>query len=204
MTNWNTEGHLTDLALELLAVGEAETQELSVINGHLAECKPCRARSADWRDFIQTFESVPPLEPSPAFDDRVMERVHVAAAPARAAWVPKLARRLRPVALGAAAAWSAIVIGGGLWLGSQAEIPAAALVARGIGFVTNLAWAGVLEVGAAIHLSGVLDLWARAVQAVPGPGIVGAVAVMTAVSGLAIWTLHRVVGYQPSRIDAHV
>jgi hypothetical protein len=142
--------------------------------------------------------------PGPRYqDDQVMVRVRVQTE-ARPAWLPKLARRLRPVALGAAATWAAAVVGGGLWLGTRADIPAAALVARGLGHMSDLIWVAVLRVGALLHLSGLSDLWAEAVDAVPGPGVLSALAVMTALSGLAIWTLHRVVGYEPPRIDAHV
>lgn len=205
MKNWTPEGHLTDVALELRAAGEAEAPELRLSDSHLAACPACRAGAADWSRLIRALQSLPPLDPCASFDDQVMARVRVAvqAKPA-AAWLPKLARKLRPVALGAAAVWSAAVIGGGLWLGGRIELPAAAFVAGGLTFIKQLLWAGVLRLGAFLHLSGLIDLWADVVEAVPGPGVLSAVAVMTAVSGLAIWTLHKVVRYEPSGVDAHV
>jgi hypothetical protein len=59
-------------------------------------------------------------------------------------------------------------------------------------------------VGALLHVSGLVELWAELARAVPGPGVLSAVALMTAFSGLAIWGLYRVTGYQPSRVSAHV
>jgi hypothetical protein len=205
MTNWTPEGHLTDLALEHLAAGEAEAQELAAINSHLAECPNCRAREAGWGLLIHALESLPDLAPSPSFDDAVLARVRVTAESIPAVtWLPKVARRLRPVAVVAAAVWTGTVVGGGLWLGGKIELPAAAFLARGLSLVKEMAWASVVKAGAFLHLSGLLETWTEVVEAVPGPGVLSAFALMTAVSGLAIWMLHKVVSYEPSTIDAHV
>ena len=68
----------------------------------------------------------------------------------------------------------------------------------------QLVWAGVIKLGALLHVSGLAELWAELARAVPGPGVLSAVALMTAFSGLAIWGLYRVTGYQPSTVSAHV
>ncbi len=205
MKTWTPEGHLTELALDARAGGEADAHELQAIDGHLEACSACRAHEGGWRRLIHALESLPALETSPSFDDHVMARVRATAeATPAAAWLLKLGHKLRPVAIGAAGVWSTAVVAGAFWLGGRVDIPATALVSRGVGFTTELVWAAVLKIGATLQVSGFFQLWARVVDLVPGPGVISAVAVMTAISGAAIWTLYRVVGYEPSRIDAHV
>lgn len=206
MTTRFSEGHLTDTAMELRAAGEAEARELQAIDSHLQVCPECQARQAEWRELFFALARLESLEPSPAFDDRVMARVRQpvrvpAAAPAR--WL-KLARRLRPVALGAAAVWGGVVVGGTVWLGARMDVSAAAVIARFFNYSTQLAWAGVVKIGAFLELSGLGAAWTTAAEAVPGPGVLSAVAFMTAVSAIAIWTLYRLTGYQPSGMNAHV
>ena len=112
--------------------------------------------------------------------------------------------RLRPVAAVTAALWTAAVLGGAVWLSAGLGLSGAALVARALTYARQLVWAGVIKVGALLHVSGLAELWAELARAVPGPGVLSAVALMTAFSGLAIWGLYRVTGYQPSTVSAHV
>lgn len=200
MKTWTPEGHLTDWVLELRAAGEAATRELRATDEHLEACPACRAREVDWRRLIDALESLPALKPSASFDQAVMARVRTRAAAAR---LPALARRLRPVAVAAAAVWSAAVVGGAIWL-SRVDLPAGALIARGLGGMRDLLWAGILKLGAMAHVSGFLEFWSQAVGAVPGSVLLSAAAAMTAASALAIYTLYRVIDYQPSTFDAHV
>ncbi len=209
MKIWFSEGHLTDMALERRAAGEAETRELQAIDSHLQTCPECQARQAEWREIFFALARLEPVEPSPAFDDRVMARVRQPAPVAASAppWWQKLARRLRPVAVGATAAWGGVVAGGAggaIWLVARVDVSATALFARFFDYSTQLAWAGVVKIAAFLELSGLADAWTTAAGVVPGPGVLSAVALMTAVSGLAVWTLYRVTGHQPSGMNAHV
>ncbi len=194
------------MALERRAAGEAETRELQAIDSHLQTCPECQARQAEWREIFLALARLEPVEPSPAFDDRVMARVRQPAPVAASAppWWQKLTRRLRPVAVGATAAWGGVVAGGAIWLVAQVDVPATALFARFFDYSTKLAWAGVVKIAVFLELSGLADAWTAAAGAVPGPGVLSAVALMTAVSGLAVWTLYRITGHQPSGMNAHV
>jgi anti-sigma factor RsiW len=201
MKNWTSKGHLTELALELRAAGETEAAELQATDSHLQACPECRAREAEWRRLFHTLASLPALEPSASFDDRVMARVRVPAmAKAPAPW---LVRWVRPVVLGIAASWAVVVIGGGAWLNRQLDVPAGALVARLFSQVGDLALAALIRLGTFLHLSGLADTWSRFIETVPGQSVALAAALMAVVSGLAIWTLYRVISYQPPEAEAH-
>lgn len=205
MKNWNSEGHLTDLAQELWASGEAEDQDIQRIDSHLRGCPACRAHQAEWRELFHALASLPVLEPSPSFDRLVMERVRKPAAESAAAsWLPALVRRLRPVAVVTTALWTGVVIGGAVWLEASLGVSLPTLIARSLAFARELAWSAVIKIGALAHVSGLLEVWGEMVRTVPGPGVLSAVALMTALAGLAIWGLYRVTGYQPSRVNAHV
>ncbi len=206
MKNWTSEGHLTDLALQLWAAGEAADQDSQRVNDHLRGCPACRAQEAEWRELFHALSALPPLEPSGSFNQQVLARVRkpAVARGAAAAWLPALVRRLRPVAAVTAALWTAAVLGGAVWLSAGLGLSGAALVARALTYARQLVWAGVIKVGALLHVSGLAELWAELARAVPGPGVLSAVALMTAFSGLAIWGLYRVTGYQPSTVSAHV
>lgn len=205
MSNWTSEGHLSELALEFRAAGEAEARELQAMDSHVRACPACQAREAEWRGLFQALASLQVAELSPAFDDRVMARVRlpVRAGTALLGWMPRLVRGLRPVAVATAAAWTAAVVGGAVWLQSQVNVPAGILFARLLNQAKELLLAALIKLGAILQLSGVADLWATVVETVPGPGVVVAAALVAVLSGLAIWTLYRVTGYQPPRVNAH-
>lgn len=205
MSNWTSEGHLSELALELWAADEAEAQELQAMDGHVQACPACQAREAEWRRLFQALASLQVAEPSPAFHGRVMARVRlpVGARAAAPHWLPRLARSLRPVAVSAAAAWTVAVVGGAVWLQGQVNVPAGILFARFLNQAKELLLAALIKLGAILQLSGVADSWATVVETVPGPGVVVAAALVAVLSGLAIWTLYRVTGYQPPRVNAH-
>jgi anti-sigma factor RsiW len=203
MKKWTIEEHLSELVLERRAAGEAEADELQATDSHLQKCPACRAFEAEWRELFVALASLPALEPSRSFDDAVMARVRAPARQAIRTWVPTLARRLRPVAVGAAALWTSAVIVGVAWAQTWLDIPAGVLIAQLLAQAKQLALAAAIKIGAILHISGLADFWTQLTETVPGPGIAVAVALMTVLSGLAIWTLYRVAGYQPPRIDAH-
>ncbi|UCF19248.1 MAG: hypothetical protein JSU87_15175 [Gemmatimonadota bacterium] len=203
MKNWTSEGHLTELALELWAAREAEDHELQAFESHIQQCRACKAQTAEWRGLMLALASLRGTEPSESFAEHVMERVRlpVPAAARTGAWMPSLA--LRRIAAAAAALWSAGVIGGAVWLGSRVDFPAGALLTRLAGYASDFLLAAVIRIAALLHLSSLGAIWLELQRSVPGLALAAGLALMTIMSGAAIWTLHRVTTYQPSRANAH-
>ncbi len=205
MENWTTEGHLTELALGQHAAGELAAADLQAVTSHLQGCQACRAREGEWRGIFLAVAALRGAEPSPGFDDRVMElvRVPVEAPTAAPGLMPRTVRRLRRLAVAATTVWTAGLAGGAAWLHFRHEVGPGALLARLLASVQDVALAGAIKLGTLIELSGIPETAAGAIQAVPGAGLVAALAGMTALSGVAVWTLYRVTGYQPSRVNGH-
>jgi anti-sigma factor RsiW len=200
MKTWTTEGHLSDLALERWAAGETEAHDTGAIQGHLETCEACRAQEVEWRGLFHALATLEPLEPSRSFDDAVMAQLRQPTEEevVAAVWLPGLLRRLRPVAVGAVVAWSVTLLFGTALLQTRLGVPIRTLFTGFFAYIRQLMLEAVIRIGAFLHLSGITDLWSRTSE-VSGLGIVGALALMTVVSGLAIWMLYRVTGYQPSR-----
>lgn len=202
MKTWTSEGHLTDLVLELWADGLTEGLEVRRIDHHLQTCQACQAREAEWRSLFHALSALPTPKPSPSFDAEVLARVRKPAAASRS-WAP-LARRLRPVAVVAAAFWGGIVVAGAAWLGASTGLSPSGLIAAGLAFLGEAAWSAVIRVGALLQVSGLVDLWAEIAGSVPGPGVLSALALMNAFAGLAIWGLYRMTVKQPARAQSNV
>ncbi|UCC73278.1 MAG: hypothetical protein JSV86_01555 [Gemmatimonadota bacterium] len=205
MKIWTSEGHLTELVLELRAADEVSANELQAIEGHLDGCAACRAEHARWRRLYHALSTLRAAEPSASFEAAVMARVRL---PERAetvgpARLPALVRRLRPVAVAAAAVWTTAVVGGAAWLQQVVDVPGSVLLARLLSDARELLLAAALRLGAILQLSGLADAWAELVETVPGSGVVIAGTLITVLSGLAIWTLYRVTGYEPPEANAH-
>jgi anti-sigma factor RsiW len=205
MKTWDSNGHLSELALEMWAAGEAEAHELQAIDSHLKACPACRTQGAEWRGFLLNLASLRGVEPSASFDDSVMERVRLPVrAPAPApALVVRLAHKAPRVAAAVIGAWTLGVVGAAAWVQKTVDVPLAMLLGRFFGYAREQIVAVVIRAAAYLHLSGLADWWSEIGNTVPGLGVAGALALMTALSALAIWTLYRVVGYQPPRVDAH-
>ncbi len=205
MKNWTTEGHLSDLALERWAAGETEAHQTGAIQGHFETCEACRAQEAEWQGLFHALATLAPVEPSASFDEAVMAQLRLPAADevVVTAWLPGLLRRLRPIAVGAVAAWSVTLLFGTALLQTRLGVPVTALLGGFFSYIRQLVLEAVIRVGAILHLSGIADLW-NVTSEVSGLGVVGALALMTVISGLAIWMLYRVTGYQSSRNHANV
>ncbi|MGD2153896.1 MAG: hypothetical protein PVG79_11570 [Gemmatimonadales bacterium] len=205
MKIWTSEGHLSELALEQRAADEVWASELQAIDGHLEACAACRAEHARWRRLFHTLATLQAVEPSASFDEGVMARVRLPEPvdTVTAVRLPSLLRRLRPVVAAAAAVWTAAVVGGALWLQHTVDVPSSMLVARLFSGVRELLLAAVLKLGAVVQLSGLSDAWTELVETIPGSGVVIAGTLITVLSGLAIWTLYRVTGYEPPEANAH-
>ncbi|NIR45239.1 MAG: hypothetical protein GWN99_12715 [Gemmatimonadetes bacterium] len=195
MKEWTTEGHLSELALEMWAADEAETHETGAIRSHLEACQACRARETEWRRLFHALASLEAVEPSPSFDDAVMANLRLPAEDEvqAAAWLPQLTRRLRPVALGAAAIWTAAVLVGTAWVQTRLDVSLTALLTGFLAYVRQLTLEALIEVAALLQLSGLGEVFNQASQ-LSGAGVLVAVALMTSISGLALWTLYRVAG----------
>ena len=204
MKNWTTEGHLSDLALERWAAGEAEAHDAGAIQGHLETCEACRAQEAEWQGLFHALASLEPQEPSRSFDDVVMAQLRLPEEEEviAAAWLPGLWSRLRPIAVGAVVAWSVTLLFGTALLQTRLGVPVRTLFTGFFAYIRQLVLEAVIRIGAFLHLSGIADLWSKTSE-VSGLGVIGALALMTVVSGLAIWMLYRVTGYQPSRNHAN-
>lgn len=205
MKIWESDGHLAELALELRAAAEAESGALQAMDDHLATCATCRAREAEWQGLFHALASLQAVEPSVGFAAAVMERVHVpsrARSPVTARW-SSLVRRLRPIAIAAAAAWTAVVGGGVWWLQGRVDAPPAVLLAELASQAGGVLLAVVIKVTAFLQTTGVLEAIGEWGEAVPGQGLALALSIMTMLSGVAIWTLYRVTAYQPSRVRAN-
>ncbi len=106
--------------------------------------------------------------------------------------------------MAAAAIWTVAVAGGLVWLQSQVEVTPALLLAGLAAQLKSLLMAGVIKLATLLQVSGLVDLYEQAAAAVPGQQLALALAVMTLLSGIAIWTFYRAVVYQPSGVERHV
>ncbi len=205
MQIWTSEGHLSELALERRAADEVSATELRVIDSHLEGCAACRAEHAGWCRIFHTLATLQAVEPSVSFDDGVLARVRLPepVETVEAARLRSLLRRLRPVAVAAAAVWTVAVVGGAAWLQQTVDVPGSMLLGRLISSARELLLAAVLKLGAILQLSGLADAWTELVETIPGSGVVIAGTLITVLSGLAIWTLYRVTGYKPPEAKAH-
>lgn len=205
MKTWTSKGHLSELALELWAANEAEAHDLQAIDSHLRACPACRAQAAEWRGFFLTLASLRGVEPSGDFDARIMQQVRVPT-PRRAEARPlvvRLAHKAPRIAAAVIGAWALTLVGGAAWLQKTVDVPLALLLARFVAQLKEYMIGTAIDIVAYFHLSGLAEWWSQFGNSIPGLGVAGALALMAALSGLAIWTLYRVVGYQPPRVDAH-
>jgi anti-sigma factor RsiW len=204
MTNW-TKGHLSELALETWAAREADPHDLEELESHIQACPACRAKATEWRGLFLALASLKDVELSNSFEDKVMEQVRipspqVAGVPA---WVAKVAQRAPRIAAGVVGAWTLMIVGAAAWLQKTVDVPPAALLAQFLNSAKELLLAGAIEVATFLQLSGFIDWLTEVTGTVPGLGVAGAAALMTALSSLAIWTLYRVTRDEPPRVDAH-
>ena len=205
MKNSTNTGHLSEMALEAWAAGEAEAHELQAMDNHVQACSDCRAEATEWQGLFLALSSLKSVELSASFDENVMRQVRLpAASPATAqVWVHRVARRAPRIAAAVIGAWSVTLMGAAAWLQKTVDVPPAMLANRLFSYVGDWLVAVTLKAAAFLHLSGLADLWTRTTDTVPGIGVAGAIVLMTVLCGLAIWTLYRVIGYQPPRVDAH-
>jgi anti-sigma factor RsiW len=85
--------HPTAERLQDLLEGLLPRPEALGVEGHLHGCRDCRAEVTEWRRVMTRLQSLPSLEPSPEFGERVMAHVRVQLALLAAK--PTLAERLQ-------------------------------------------------------------------------------------------------------------
>lgn len=186
--------------LEAYLEGELADGERATFESHLFACSRCQAELEEWRGLFSALGTLPPIEPSADFADRVMASVHVAAVAARARtrhWIPRTTKgwALLAAALGLPAAG----IGSALaWLLAQPwassgragtlVVYAWSALATGMTWLLGQATALVMDTGLARLLSAVLG------QLVSKTGPLGlglAAAACCLVMLASVWILYR-------------
>jgi anti-sigma factor RsiW len=77
--------------------GNASAGERREVEAHLADCGACRTRAEEYRRLWAVLEQVPEVEPSPAFDARMRQRIAAEPKPKFWGWFvpsPRLALSL--------------------------------------------------------------------------------------------------------------
>ncbi|MCL6482047.1 MAG: zf-HC2 domain-containing protein [Firmicutes bacterium] len=94
--------------------GRASAAERHELEAHLALCADCRTRVEEFRRLWVVLDEVPAIEPSPAFDARLRERIAAAPQPSPWSWLAPAPRVL--------AAFAAMVLLA-VWLSWQSPAP---------------------------------------------------------------------------------
>ncbi len=133
--------------LEAYAEGTLEGAERAVVESHVLDCERCQGELEEWQGLFFALDSLPELEPSPDFADRVMERVtimpYLAQQKAMARWWPRTTKAWSLVA-----AFLALPIIGGTtavaWILAQpwaTSLTGQGLLAYGLGGLqTGFSW----------------------------------------------------------------
>lgn len=122
--------------LEAFVEETLDAGERASLDAHLAACAACRAEVSEMRSLFAALASLPEMEPSPGFANRVMARVRVRqpALSRASAWAGSWVERLAPKTTRGWAAASAVfslpVLGASLlvlWLMAQPGVSAQGL-----------------------------------------------------------------------------
>lgn len=187
--------------LEAYVEGTLDDGAHAVLESHLVACDRCRTELEEWRALFTALESLPALEPSPGFADRIMGRVAVAATPARTAAAVRWLPRSTKAWAGVAAVLALPVLGLGAlvtWILVQpwaTALNAEALAVWGWGRVAKgFGWVGG-QAGALVMQSSVADAIGKALNQlmhVAGPAGLGLAAAAFCLAALAsAWVLYH-------------
>lgn len=213
--------HPTTERLQAFVEASLEDAERAVVASHLTGCSECRREADELRSLFQALGSLPVLEPSPGFADRVMRKVRVRR-PARAwagawtgatAWAEGWLERVTPKSTRGWATASALfalpVIGATVlmaWLLSQPGVSVQGLWTM-LAALAGDAATGTWQWGWAQLSGSVLAVWAT--QAAEYLGSVGrgqvglAVVMFTTLTAGSIYVLYQNLfrTRQPRRIE---
>ncbi len=187
--------------LESYLEGTLEEAQRAVLESHLVGCSRCQGELEEWRALFTALESLPPIEPSAGFMDRVMASVTIPSAAtqtaAKARWMPRTSRgwslmaaflALPVLGLGSLAAW----VLAQPW---ATAFSAEAILAFGwsrtsaaVAWASTQATASVLESAAARSLAAALQQF-LAVAGTRGLGLAAAVFCLAALG--SAWILYH-------------
>lgn len=124
--------HLGPDRIQDLLDGAMGSRDWRSAHAHLDACTACRSEVEEWKGLFATLSSVPTLDPSPGFQDRVMASLQRARASGKLT-VPSvttgwLAAAMQPVAV-AARRVTPTTGRGWAWLGGVVSLPAVGLLA---------------------------------------------------------------------------
>ena len=189
-------GHLPYWTLEQLAEDDLPHRERTLAEAHLRSCGTCSTALDEARALVAALESLPALAPSRDFADAVMSRVRIApAAELAAALAPEPAPARRRWLPATVAGWMgltavlALVMAPlamlGAWLAANPMVTLGSVWQVGRGWLTEVAWNGMVSVASALARSGVYAWAADGVAALPGPAAMG-VPLVLLLAGAAI------------------
>lgn len=200
--------HPTPDRLEAYVDGSLADADRAVLESHIVSCGRCEAEVEEWRALFAALSSLPHVEPTAGFADRVMAGVHVHQPwPAR---VAALLRRLVPTTTAGWALASAflalpVLLAGGTtaWLLSRPWLTPQGLWLfareRAVDAVLSLAGragVAVLESDAALGVT----TWARSLLTEVGARELGAAAALSAtLIALSTWILYQNLFRTPTR-----
>lgn len=186
--------------IEAYLEGKLAEGDRAVLESHLVDCPRCQAELEEWQGLFFALNSLPQLEPSADFVDRVMARVNIMPSPARqriARWWPRTTKGWSIVA-----AFLALPMVGGAsviaWILAQPW--ATSLTGRGVltyalnALQTGFSWLSGEAEAAILANALVQSAWAmgRQYAAAMGPsglGLFGAAFMLTV--GWSAWVLYR-------------
>ncbi len=203
--------HPTPERLEAFVEGALADSDRVVLESHLVTCARCQVEVDEWKAVFAALASLPRIEPSPGFADRIMAGVRV-----RRPWLVRVVALLRRLVPTTTTGWMlttallalpVLVAGGAVtWLLSRPSITPEGLwlfvrgrVTDGVMSLAGRAGTAVLESSAALWL------WesAKALIADVGAAELGAAAALFAMmTALSAWILYDNL-FRTSRRENH-
>lgn len=218
--------HPTAEQLEALADGALAPTERVIVEMHLSGCAACQTAAAEWRALFSALASLPQLEPSAGFANRVMADVRM---PLSARWRQSWESAWQQTAAGALAlveklapkstfGWGLavamlalpLVLGGGViaWLVSKSYITPEALWAwTTVTLVEGMQGIGQTAITTVLQSDVAAFVVARGSDFVTTAGMTG-IGALAAFAGmmtmLSIWVLYRNLFRTPTRETDYV
>jgi hypothetical protein len=194
-TTTGTNSHLAPEARERIGMGGEPGPGES---RHLASCDRCRREVAEIGSLQARFSALVPLVPSAGFVNRVMARVQLPAP----GWSRALdGLRLHPPRAAAFAATAvAAVIGTIAWLTTYPQVTPGVVAKLVFERGTSLVWQAVVAVGRVAYDLGLLTLVEAFRVDLNAWSAVGALATLTLVGMVSLWTMLKLMEVSPGVI----